>query len=233
MKTVVVMQPYFFPYLGYFQLVAASSVFVFLDDVTFIKRGWINRNSFLVKNRAHLFSVPLQAPSIHRQIAATLVTEDPHWQSQLLRLLENSYARAPYRDSVLGLVRQILSTSQQSIGDLAAASVRAVCAHVGLSTTWQTSSEGHPSQGLTGAERIIDICRTLQATRYVNAPGGKELYDPAEFARAGIELRFLRPTLRAYAQTGGAFVGGLSIIDVLMFNPPEQVRAWMEAYELE
>lgn len=233
MKTAVVMQPYFFPYLGYFQLVAASSVFVFLDDTTFIKGGWINRNRCLVQGKAHLFTVPLCASSSNRSIATTLVTEDFRWRSRLLRLLEQTYARAPLRDPVLELVEQVISTQRRSIGDLAAASVRAVCAHVGLSTTWQSSSEAHPAQGHTGAERIIDICRALRATRYVNAPGGRELYTSTEFARAGIELRFLRPTLRAYAQTGGGFVSGLSIIDVLMFNPPEQVRAWMGAYELE
>ena len=233
MKTVVVMQPYFFPYLGYFQLAAASTVFVFLDDVAFIKRGWINRNNFLVQNRAHLFSVPLQAPSINRQIATTLVAEDPNWQIQMLRMLENAYARAPFRNDILVLVKQVLSLPYRSIGDLAAASVRAVCAHVGMPVTWQTSSENHPQNRLTGTERIIDICRTLNATCYVNAPGGKDLYDPGEFARSGIELRFLRPVLPPYSQAGGAYVSGLSIIDVLMFNPPDVVRAWMEAYELE
>lgn len=233
MKTVVVMQPYFFPYLGYFQLVAASSVFIFLDDVAYIKRGWINRNSFLVQNRAHVFTVPLQAPSINRQIATTLVAEDPRWQSHLIRLLENAYAHAPFRDAVLGLVQQVVSEPQRSIGNLAATSVRTVCAYVGLPATWQMSSEAHPRNGLKGAARIVDICRTLDATRYVNAPGGKDLYDSSEFLRAGIELRFLRPVLPAYVQSGGQFVRGLSIIDVLMFNPPEQVRAWMEAYELE
>jgi len=233
MKTVAVMQPYFFPYLGYYQLVAASSAFVFLDDVTFINRGWINRNRFLVKGSAHLFTVPLRGASIHRFINEIEVADEQNWRTHFLCLLEHSYARAPYLAETLRLVQKITLSSHSSISLLAEESIRAVCEYVGLETQWQNSSIYHPKNGLKGAARIIDICRRLNATRYVNAPGGKALYTDDEFNQHGIELRFLRPTLPPYGQNTREFVEGLSIIDVLMFNPPDKVRSFMEAYELE
>lgn len=233
MKTVVVMQPYFFPYLGYFQLAASSSVFVFLDDVAFIKQGWINRNRWLVQGKAHLFTVPLVAPSINRSIATTLIVDNLQWRSKLIRQLEQAYARAPFRAPVIDLVRSVLSSPHRSISTLAAASVRASCSYVGLHVSWKSSSDSFPLHELKGASRIISICRELEANRYINAPGGKELYDTTKFAKAGIELKFLKPVLPTYSQLGNSFVSGLSIIDVLMFNPPETVRSWMEAYELE
>lgn len=232
MKSVAVMQPYFFPYLGYFQLVATSSVFVFLDDVTFIKQGWINRNRCLLQNRPHYFTVPLQSASSHRPISSTLIADDPRWRSRMLRLLEQAYAHAPFRQQTLALVERVLSAAHCNISDLAAVSVRTVCEHVGLAATWQTSSSAHPAQGTGGAGRIVNICRALGATRYVNAPGGSDLYDQRDFESEGIEIRFLRPVLPEYPQMGGPFVGGLSIIDVLMFNSPTQVCQWMQAYEL-
>jgi len=233
MKTVVVMQPYFFPYLGYFQLVAASSEFVYLNDVAFIKGGWINRNRFLVQGREHLFTVPVAAASSHRSIANTTIGGPLGWSDRFLRLLDQSYARAPNRAATLNLVRQVVSFPHASIAALAEESVRAVCAYVGLRTEWRRSNEDALRSDLKGAARVLNICQTLGADRYVNAPGGKELYDAEVFSRAGIDLRFLRPALPPYDQKGPEFVPGLSIIDLLMFNPREQVRTWMETYELD
>jgi hypothetical protein len=227
------MQPYFFPYLGYFQLAAASSVFVFLDDVTFIKGGWINRNRFLVQGQAHTFSVPLRGASSHRLIGDVTIAEDTDWRTRFLRLLEQSYARAPFRTDTLALVRSVLSSTHASIGSLAAASVKAVCAHVGVQPAWLSSREAHPAAGRKGSGRVLELCRALDANRYVNAPGGKALYSAAEFSAQGIELRFLSPPSIRYNQFGQDFVAGLSIIDVMMFNSVTQVRALMEAYSLE
>jgi hypothetical protein len=233
MKTVGVMQPYFFPYLGYFQLVAASTIFVHLDDVAFIKGGWINRNRVLVQGNVHTISVPVRGASSHRIIRATPVAEEQNWRTPLLRLLEQAYARAPFRDQTLRLVERTICATYESIGALAEESIRAVCRHVGLSATWQRSSVDHPPRNLTGTARILAICRALGANRYINAPGGRHLYAPEVFAREGIELRFLRPVLPRYPQASQEYISGLSIIDVLMCNPPEQVRQWMEAHELE
>lgn len=233
MRTAVVMQPYFFPYLGYFQLVAASSVFVYFQDASYIKGGWINRNRVLVQGRPHVFTVPIEKASSHRTIEATNIANAQDWRSHFVRLLEQAYARAPFRDRVLNLVSNVVYSTTSSIGRLAEESVRAVCAYVGFVPQWRQSHEFQFSDSPRGAARIKRICQALEAERYVNAPGGKALYDAQDFQRAGIELRFLRPVLPEYEQTGGAFVSGLSIIDVLMFNSPEVTRTWMEAYELE
>ena len=233
MKTVVIMQPYFFPYLGYFQLAAAASVFVTLDDVSFIKGGWINRNRFLVQNRAHMFTVPVKSASSNRLINATQIAGDDIWKKSFIRLLNESYAHAPYYRETIALVNRVIHKAHASIGDLADDSVRTTCAHIGLEKKWLKSRDTCLADSLKGTARILEICQSLGANRYVNAPGGKELYRHKQFAQLGIELRFLKPFLPPYRQQSGEFVGGLSIVDVLMYNPRDLVRNWIEGYELE
>lgn len=230
--TAAIMQPYLFPYLGYYQLISASDTFVFLDDVAFMKRGWINRNRILVAGNAFLFTVPVRAASQNRSIRETEIAEVGAWRRRLERTLRHAYANAPFLAETLDLVHAVISRSTSSIAELAAESVRAVCAHLELPASFRSSSE-LDTDDTTGAERIIALCQACGATRYVNPPGGTELYDRSQFARAGIDLKFLRPHLPEYSQRADPFVPGLSIIDVLMCNPRETVRTWAQTFDLE
>jgi hypothetical protein len=213
-----VMQPYFFPYLGYFQLIAAVDRFVFLDDVNFIKQGWINRNRILINGQPSYITVPLRHASPNRNINEIEVDPDERWRKKLLKSVEQSYRKAPNYDEGFSLFHSVMTSSCSNIAELAKTSVRAICDAIGMNVEWVSSSTKYENRSLKGQERIIDICRQEHANVYVNASGGRGLYTSADFSGYQIQLQFCDPVLSEYPQPGVAFVPGLSILDVLMHN---------------
>lgn len=230
--TLAIMQPYLFPYLGYFQLIRAVDRFVVYDDVAFINRGWINRNKILVGGQENLFTVPLRDASQNRLIHEIEVEGNPKWREKLLRTIEQSYKKAPHFAPVFALVSEVLRGPETRIGDLATSSLRRVSAYLDLETEFVESSRGYGNEHLRAQDRILDICQREGADHYINTSSGEALYDRAEFARNGIRLTFIRSKAVEYPQFGGEFVPWLSILDVLFFNSPEQVRNLLDAYEL-
>jgi WbqC-like protein family len=230
-----IMQPYFFPYLGYFQLVHAVDRFVMYDDVAFIKQGWVNRNRILINSQPSFVTVPLKQASSFRTIRDIEIDDSPQnrlWPARFLKSVDNAYRRAPQFERVFPLIESVLHMGATKIGELARASVRAVAKHIGLDTEWVETSTRYGNANLAGQERLLAICRAEQATEYINASGGIELYSREEFARAGIALRFLASSSHEYRQFGAPFVPWLSIIDVLMFNTPAEVGELMRRYDL-
>jgi len=230
-----IMQPYLFPYLGYYQLLAAADRFVVYDDVNYIKGGWINRNNLLVAEKKWLFTVPLESPSPNRKICDINLSPNPAWRQKLLQTIEQSYRRASQFEVVLPVLRRILSPeapATRTIADLVRLSLQELVAYLQLPVELVPDSGRYHNQHLRAQERVLDICRQEQATHYVNAQGGQHLYDKATFAAQGIELRFLIPELRPYRQGKGEFVPGLSIIDVLMHNSVAETRELLRDYSL-
>jgi hypothetical protein len=221
-------QPYWFPYLGYFQLIHAADRFVVYDDVTYIKGGWINRNRILVGGEPHYFTVPTQDASSFKPIRDVAVGEQREWRKKMLRTIEQAYSKAPEFAAVFPLVEAVVRSPEPHVAGLAVASLRAVMGYLGITTELVASSSGYGNADLHGEARVLDICHREGAHVYVNASGGMALYDKAHFAARGVELRFLKPLLTPYRQFGAAFVPGLSIVDVLMFNPRERVQAMLE-----
>jgi hypothetical protein len=207
-----IMQPYFFPYLGYFQLISAVDRFVFYDDVNFIRGGWINRNRINLDNKPAYITVQVS----RRQ---------PRWREKILGTLTGAYARAPYFAEVFTLARSVLTNEAPSIAAVAEASIRAVLNYLDLPIEIVTSSRVYENGNLRGPERVLDICRREGAAIYVNAPGGAALYDAGQFEEAGVSLRFLKVDISPYNQgRNGNFIPGLSVIDVLMHNSVDQAR---------
>jgi hypothetical protein len=219
-----IMQPYFLPYLGYFQLMAAVDRFVVYDDVRFIKGGWINRNRVLVKGRDHLLTVPLSGASPNRNINEIQLITETAWKEKLLRTVEFAYRRAPYFEQIFPLVREVVNFAECNLAAYLLNGLLAIRDYLGIWTNVIATSADYQNRELKGAARILDICRREKAIVYVNASGGKELYDPDTFGANGITLRFLEPLDFRYEQFGGEFQPSLSIVDVLMFNPVEKVR---------
>jgi hypothetical protein len=211
-----IMQPYFLPYVGYFQLIAAVDRFVFLDDVNFINRGWINRNHLLLHGQKHRFTIPLAGASQNRRINEIQVDGDARWRAKLLRTIETAYRRAPSFAAVFPWVAGLISECTGPIGDVARRSVREACRHLSIDGKLVDSSAVYGNDHLAGAERIRAICIAERAAVYVNPPGGRELYEPGFFRDKGIELQFLEPELAPYPQPSTEFIPGLSILDVLM-----------------
>lgn len=228
LRTVAVMQPYIFPYLGYFQLIAKSDVFVFYDDVSFIKGGWIHSNRILAPdNGVQRFSVSLEGgQSSSRSIADTPLSPKRDWQRKFTRTLRETYARAPHVERICGLVDGVLAHSSDSIADLACLSVRMVCEYIGLNPRFERSSNFAPeTSSLDRTNRLITLTHELQGECYINLEGGRTLYKSHPFNMASLELRFLSPHLPPYSQgIKKDFTPSLSVIDALMWNQPETVR---------
>jgi hypothetical protein len=219
------MQPYVFPYLGYFQLVHAVDRFVFYDDVQFIKQGWIHRNRILVDGRPHRFTIPCRTTSYRDAIRSVSCLADERWRRRFETMLQRSYARAPHLEFVLDLVREWLQRRYASIGEMAAASVQLVCARLGIDRVFKTSSAAHgETLGLERAARLAAIAVREGCRVYVNAPGGRQLYSAADFAPFGVELQFLEPDVRPYDQGGDRFVPDLSVLDAPAHLPAAELR---------
>lgn len=226
------MQPYFMPYIGYFSLMKAVDRFVVYDDVAFINRGWVNRNQLLVGGKAYLFTVPLREASQNKKIRDIVLDESTRWREKLLRTVEQSYKKAPHFEATHGLLAGVLAEPADTIADLARHGLRAVNRHLDLPADLVPSSTVYNNDDLKAQERILDICRREGAARYVNPTGGRELYDKAAFAAAGIELFFIQSRRVAYPQKSPDFVPWLSILDVLMWNSPAETHALLDEYEL-
>jgi hypothetical protein len=229
------MQPYLFPYIGYFQLMQAVDRFVVYDDVAFIKQGWVNRNRILINGRPSYFTVPIKNASSFTLIRDTLVGDDQQharWIEKTLKTFDNAYRRAPQFGHVFPLIEAVLRKPTNRVGELAVASLKAVAGLLEIGTEWVDSSTLYDNAQLSGEERVVAICLAERATDYVNASGGRELYDRNRFEAAGLRLHFLQPHSIEYRQFNDPFVPWLSIVDVLMFNPIETVRAFLGACDL-
>ncbi len=225
-----IMQPYFFPYIGYFQLVNAVDKFVFYDDVNFITRGWINRNKIQLNQKEHLITVPVANASQNRLINEIRIYKNP---GKLRKTISHAYKKAPYYTSVMPVIDQILDCQTTQISELAAFSVTKTCEYLGINTAFEFSSKKYgSSQSLTKEDRLIEICKLNNAGIYINPVGGVELYEKAVFAKHGIHLQFLKTNPVQYRQFGEAFIPNLSIIDVMMFNDKAELQHLLNSFSL-
>jgi hypothetical protein len=231
---VAVMQPYLFSYIGYFQLISACDVFVYYDDVTFIKGGWINRNRILLNGEPHRFSVPLSGASSNALIKDVRLAPGGRWTQDFSATLRQAYRRAPHFDRIQQLVESVLNAGHTHIADLAIASIQAVCDYLDLPVLAHRSSSFAPdTRALDRSDRLIAMTRRAGGQTYINPAGGSALYRSSHFADNGVRLQFLEPVSAPYPQFGvAAFVPGLSIIDVLMFNDVEQIRQMLTQYSI-
>jgi len=226
-----IMQPYFFPYLGYFQLMREAETFVFYDDVTFIKGGWINRNTILSLNGPIRITLQVQGASSNKLINEVgLGTNRP----ALLKTITQAYAKAPFRDAVMPLVERCLDFEDDRLAPFLHHTLKETARFIGLETSFLVSSELEHTPGLAAQERVLDMCRRLKATHYINPIGGKDLYDKAAFRTNGLDLSFLECTPKPYAQFKRTpeFVPYLSILDALMFLGPDNLEDHLAAFTL-
>lgn len=233
-RTAAIMQPYFFPYLGYFSLVRASDVFVFYDDVNFITRGWINRNRILLGGKPFNFTVPLSDASQNSTIMETKLHHFPTFRQKFLTQLHHGYKNAPFFEQGMSCVQRTLAGNPLYICDLAIRSVIEVCSLVGIQVEFLRSSEKFgESNNFARADRLIEISKQVKAVNYVNGMGGLDLYDKAYFHSKDVNLEFVKPNLKRYQQLGsGNFEAGLSIIDVLMNLGPDDILHHIDSYDL-
>ena len=228
------MQPYIFPYIGYFQLVFLVEKFVFYDDVNFIKQGWINRNRILLDNKEFLYTIPLKDASSFKLINEVGLDErNPKWRDKFYKTVESAYRKAPHFHNVYEMVRYVVGAEHKTIADLASKSISVTSEYLNIKTKFKLSSAMmYQNSHLKAQERVIDICLKENASQYINPLGGSHLYSREDFLSKEIELNLLTTMPISYKQFNNPYIPNLSIIDVLMFNSTDTVREFLHQYEL-
>lgn len=228
-----IMQPYFLPYLGYFQLLNSVENFVIYDDIEFTKKGWINRNRFLLNGKDYLFSLPLKKDSDYLDVKDRRLAENYISDAQkILRRIKSGYQKAPYFEETYPLIEKCFLFAESNLFKFILNSLKIICAHLNIQTNILISSCLKITPGLKGENRVIAICKYLKANNYINAIGGIELYDKNNFARNDIELSFIRMKNIHYRQFENDFIPHLSILDVMMFNDLERITEMLSEYEI-
>lgn len=226
-----IMQPYFFPYIGYWQLMNAVDKYVVYDDVNYIKGGWANRNNILVDGKPHRINLLLKKASPNKLFNETEILHDFD-EKKLLKTISIAYAKAPYYNEVFPLITQILNNTEICLSKYLIDSFKIINQYIGITTDLIVSSELKKDCSLKGEDKVIHICKLLNADEYYNAIGGTELYNRERFAENNIELHFLKTNDIIYPQFKNEFVPNLSIIDVMMFNSKEQIKNMLEEFTL-
>ncbi len=227
-----IMQPYFLPYIGYFQLLASVDQFVLYDNIKYTKKGWINRNRMLLNGTDAMFSLPLKKGSdsldvVERELAAEFD------RSKLLNQFKGAYGHAPQFNLTYPVLERIVQYEESNLFRYIHHSIIQLCEYLGIKTEIRISSEIPIDHELKGQDKVLALCKAAGADTYINTIGGVDLYDKGDFRFQGIDLQFIKSRPFEYAQFGDAFVPWLSIIDVLMFNPKEVICAYyLNAYEI-
>lgn len=231
-----IMQPYLFPYIGYFQLINAVDVFVLYDDVNFRKQSWLNRNRLLLNGKEHLFTIPCKGISSYKRINEVQLDYEKKPLIKFQKLIEQAYRKASNYMSTKELIDKIIDNRPANISELGKTSIVEVCNYLDIKTTILTSSDRFSdSAELNKEHRIIDICKKSGATEYINAQGGQELYSKNDFLKHNINLHFLIPNSNiTYNQINSEdFIPWLSIIDVLMHNEKDKIIEFTNSFQLK
>ena len=232
MKSLAIMQPYFFPHIVYFQLIAAVDLFIVYDNIKYTKKGWISRNRMLQNGKDVMFSLPLKSDSDYLDVCERELAADFN-RNKLLNQFKGAYRRAPYFAQTFPLVEQIVRYEDMNLFSFLHNSIVKTCEHLGIATEIRNSSDIAIDHNLKSQDKVLALCAAVGATTYVNAIGGMELYSKETFRGKGIDLKFLKSKPFEYAQFGDAFVPWLSIIDVMMFNPLDTIKTCISTnYEL-
>jgi len=229
-----VMQPYLFPYIGYWQLLNGVDTFVMFDDVNYINRGWINRNRILIDGQPKYFNVQMRGASQNQLINEVALTNDVQAAEKQVRAIELAYKKAPYFTDCFPMIAECMRFQGENLSDFVCHSIRETAKYLGINTTLLLSSEIEKDNSLRGQDKILDICKRLGATEYWNPIGGTELYDKALFSENGMVLHFLKANgdIRYKQFKEDAFEPFLSIIDVMMFNSVDSIHEMLNEYTL-
>jgi hypothetical protein len=222
-----IMQPYFFPYIGYFQLIGAVDLFIVYDNIKFTKKGWINRNRILQNGQDVVLSLPLKGDSDFLDVRDRELAVD-FKRDKLLNQIGGAYRRAPYFAQTFPLIDEIVRYEERNLFKFIYNAIIRTCKHLGITTEIRISSEIAIDHNLKNQGKVLALCQAVGANTYINAIGGLALYARDEFQIRGIKLQFIKSKPFEYAQFSNEFVAWLSIIDVMMFNPVDAIQKYIE-----
>jgi hypothetical protein len=232
---VAIMQPYLFPYIGYWQLINAVDKFVILDDVNYIVRGFINRNRILLNGQPYMFSIPIKKASQNKLIMDTELNFTEEDKRKFLMTIKNAYRKAPYFHEVMPMIEKIIDNPETDLTSYIKNSILRINQYLDIDTEILISSQMEKDNTLKAQDRIIEICKKLNADIYINPCGGRGLYRHCDFEEEGLKLFFLTTIGENihYQQFKKEFVENLSIVDLLMNNGQNQIRNFLHQYILE
>jgi hypothetical protein len=232
-KRVSIMQPYFLPYIGYFQLIKSVDEFILYDNIQYTKKGWINRNRILVNGSDRLITLPVKKDSdylniVDREISDTWNTD----KKSLLNLIKSSYSKAPYFRETYELLEECLAVEHTNLFEFIHQTLLKINRYVEIETPITISSSISIDHSLKSEEKVLSLCKAVGATMYINAIGGQHLYSKDRFAAHKIQLQFIKSDTIQYSQFSNNFVPWLSIVDVLMFNSKQDIIRYLNSYTL-
>ncbi|NPU85322.1 MAG: WbqC family protein [Syntrophaceae bacterium] len=229
------MQPYFFPYLGYFALIKLSDLFIIADSFQYIERGWIDRNRILKPGDGWQYiRVPLVKHSHKIMIKDVEIRVDEPWRDRIYRQLEHYKRIAPYYKQVISFLHVALSLNTDNISILNTHLLDETCRYIDIpfNSKWFSELDLDIADAMKADEWALNTCKALGYSTYINPPGGESFYDKSKYDKSHIDLRFLKVNLKNYHQGRSIFEEALSIIDVMMFNTPSEIRAMLDDYQL-
>jgi hypothetical protein len=226
-----IMQPYFLPYIGYWQLIKSVDVFVIYDNIQYTKKGWFNRNRYLLNGKDALFSINLKNDNDFLNVNERFISPE-YKRAKLISMFQNAYSKAPMKNEILPFLSEIINCQEENLFKYIYNSVIKMCGHLEVNTEIVISSSLDIDHSLKAENKVLAICKKLGAETYINAIGGMELYSKEMFKEQGIELKFIKSKPIEYRQFNNEFVPWLSILDLLMFNDKERVKDFLEEYEL-
>jgi hypothetical protein len=227
-----IMQPYFFPYLGYFQLINCVDTFVIYDNIEFTKNGWIRRNRILNSDRDRYLVVPVKKASDYTHVCDLQIAKTFD-HKRMLRVIKGAYERSPYFNQIFPFLEVIIPPKSDYLFDYLLSMTKSLCVYLDIHTKFIISSSISIDHSLKGQKKVIAICRALNTDEYINPIGGQSLYDKGSFLKSGLKLSFHRMSDIAYSQFKDRFIPNLSIIDVMMFNSNEKIKELLNSYKLK
>jgi len=228
-----IMQPYIFPYSGYFQLMNLVDLYVVWDNIQYTKKGWINRNRMLLNGKPELFTVPLKKDSDYLDIVDRELSDSwPIESFKLLNKIKTAYHKAPMFNDVYPLIARCISYNDTNLFNFIVHSLHEVGDYLDITTPLITSSTIDIDHSLKSDKKVMAVCKALGADHYINPIGGVELYNKDEFKDNGLDLNFCKAKPIEYKQFNNGFVPWLSIMDCMMFNTRDQLQIMLKEYTL-
>ncbi len=228
-----IMQPYFMPYIGYFQLINSVDRFIIYDNIQYTKKGWINRNRILSNGKDQLITLPIKKNSDYLDVVERELSES--WEkdkSKMLNVIKSSYSKAPYFQETFELISKCLNNFEVNLFKFIYDSIVLINDHLEIKTPIVISSTIDINHTLKSQDKVLSLCKEQNADIYINSIGGVELYDKGIFKQNNIELNFIKSNPIQYIQFNNEFVPWLSIIDIMMFNSKEQIKEYLNNYTL-
>lgn len=251
-----IMQPYFFPYIGYFQAISAVDKYILYSNLNFIKEAWMNRNRILQRNgEIQQICVPLHHKSSFSSINDIHIDNTKPWKKKMLLSISSCYKKAPFYEEIMPMIEGIISADVNLLKDLNACSIKQIASFLEINTEidcdcnrfieMENKLENiendysiipylEKTRPVKKVARVIEMCRMEDSCTFYNAIGGTALYSKEEFASYGIELKFVQTNSIEYKQCSKSqeFCPNLSIIDVLMNNGKEGTKQLLKEYVL-